>query len=416
MHISLAVTEGPNTGLLLPFDRHDMFVVGRSQRTSTRLPAKDPYLSRFHFMLEANPPRVRVMDLNSHNGTFVNGQRIATPTEIHAGDRIKAGHSVFTAQIEPGEPSTVTELPKPPAEDVTREYTPENPPEAPTTVATNRYPSRLSLPGYRIVREVGFGGMGTVFEAERQADSTTVAIKVVRPSVVPTRKQIERFLREADILRQLDHPSIVRFHETGEAGGMLYFAMEFVPGMDARQYVKDKGTLSVPAATQVCVKVLQGLSHAHARGFVHRDVKPSNILMGQRAGTKVRVKLADFGLARVYEESNMSGMTMTGEIGGSPAFMPPEQILDFRNVGPPADIYGTAATLYFLLTGAFIYDLPEDPVAAFGLVLDGNPIPIRQRNPKVSERIANIIDKGLAKDPSDRFAAAEEMVQALTPM
>ena len=171
----------------------------------------------------------------------------------------------------------------------------------------------------------------------------------------------------------------------------------------------------MPGAARVATGILRALDHAHRRDFVHRDVKPANVILGEGPGKKMEVKLADFGLARLYDESNLSGLTMTGDIGGSPAFMAPEHILDFRNVGPAADLYGLSATLYFLLCGAFIFDLPEDPVAAFGQVLEGEPIPIRSRRVDVPERLAAVIAKGLSKDPADRFPSAEAMVEALRP-
>ncbi len=417
MHISLAVTEGPNTGLVLAFDRHDTFVVGRSLRTSARLPAKDAYLSRFHFLVEVNPPRVRVMDLNSHNGTFVNGAKIAAPIDLNSGDRIKAGHSTFTALIEKGDSATRTETDAPsPKLAVTSDYVPgPDSAERPLPISIANPPPGWTIPGYRLIREIGRGGMGTVFEAARDSDGVSVAVKVVRPAVTPTRKQIDRFLREANILRQLDHPGIVKYHESGDSEELLYFAMEYVPGMDAKQRIKEKGPLSIVAACRITVAVLQALTHAHEKGFVHRDVKPSNVLLELKANKKMGVKLADFGLARVYEESNLSGLTMTGEIGGSPAFMPPEQILDFRNVGPPADIYGASATLYYLLTGKYIFDLPDDPVAAFGLVLDGDPVPVRTRRADVPEGLAAVIEKGFAKEPKGRFANTAEMARGLVP-
>lgn len=405
MQIALAVTEGPNAGLTLTFDRHDTFVVGRSQRTSARLPAKDPYLSRFHFLVEVNPPRVRVMDLNSHNGTFLNGVRLNAPTDLKPGDKIRAGHSIFTATIE-----TVADPTSDPSEDATGEYKPESVTPPPVTSPFAEW----TVPGYRIEREIGRGGMGRVYHAIRESDGQPFALKIIRPATMPTRRQMERFSREAAILQQLDHPGIVRFHESGEANGNLYFTMEFVPGTDGKRFVRERGPMPVVAATRAAVSVLQALAHAHAKGFVHRDVKPSNMLFEFRPGKRaVGVKLADFGLARVYEESNMSGLTLTGEIGGSPAFMPPEQILDFRNVGPAADVYGVAATLYYLLTGKFIFDFPSDPVEAFGLVLDGEPVPIRSRRSDVPDSCADAIHRGLAKEPAERFRSVEEMAAML---
>jgi serine/threonine-protein kinase len=161
------------------------------------------------------------------------------------------------------------------------------------------------------------------------------------------------------------------------------------------------------------MNALAGLAHAHALGFVHRDVKPSNVMLAELGGRKRGVKLTDFGLARVYEDSRLSGLTLTGDMGGTPAFMPPEQILDFRNVGPAADIYGTAATLYYLLTGKYTFDFTEDQVQAFGLILEGEPVPLRGRRPEVPEGLAAVVHQCLAKDPADRAPSAGAFAEGL---
>ncbi|MBX9582745.1 MAG: hypothetical protein K2X87_20765 [Gemmataceae bacterium] len=125
------------------------------------------------------------------------------------------------------------------------------------------------------------------------------------------------------------------------------------------------------------------------------------------------MKLADFGLARVYQASQISGMTLAGEAGGTPAFMPPEQVTDFRNVGPPADVYGTAATLYYLLSGAYVFDLPSGTRAAFDVILGREPIPLRDRRPEVPEGLALMVHAGLAKDPAHRPPSAQAFADAL---
>src|SRR5262249_13895951 len=149
---------------------------------------------------------------------------------------------------------------------------------------------------------------------------------------------------------------------SGEGDGTVWVALEFVKGSDAARRVARQGPMPVAAAVRVAMNALAGLAHAPALGVVHRDVKPSNVMLAELGGRKRGVKLTDFGLARVYEDSRLSGLTLTGDMGGTPAFMPPEQILDFRNVGPAADIYGTAATLYHLLSGKYTFDFTEDQV------------------------------------------------------
>src|SRR5262249_38762413 len=140
------------------------------------------------------------------------------------------------------------------------------------------------VPGFRVVRLLGRGTMGVVHLAVRESDGVEVALKTVRPNVAGTPTQLARFLREAEILKQLDHPHIVRFLQMGEVHGLLYFAMEHVPGTDAKQLLKERGPLPVTTAVRLVCQALKGVAHAHERGFVHRDLKPSNLLITEADG------------------------------------------------------------------------------------------------------------------------------------
>jgi serine/threonine-protein kinase len=160
--------------------------------------------------------------------------------------------------------------------------------------------------------------------------------------------------------------------------------------------------------------MLDGLAYAHARRFVHRDIKPSNLLVTVRDGDEVS-KLADFGLARVYQSSRLSGLTMTGDVQGTPAFMPPEQITRYRDVLPTSDIYSVGATLYYLLTRRHVYDFPKRVELRILKILEENPVPIRSRRPDLPESLAAIIDRCLAREPDDRFASAQALRDSLLP-
>src|SRR5439155_19533887 len=140
-----------------------------------------------------------------------------------------------------------------------------------------------------------------------------------------------------------------------EANGLTYLAMDFGLGTDAAGILKQHGPLPRPRAVGLVCQLLEALEYAQAKGFVHRDIKPANLLVTKVNGREV-VQLADFGLARVYQTSRLSGLTMNGDIGGTLPFMAPEQILNFREAKPPVDQYAAAATLYNLLTGCLIFD------------------------------------------------------------
>ncbi|HJT76486.1 MAG TPA: serine/threonine-protein kinase, partial [Gemmataceae bacterium] len=269
-----------------------------------------------------------------------------------------------------------------------------------------------SIPGYRIARQLGRGGMGVVWLALRPSDGGRVALKTITPAVSGGDEVVQRFLREAEILRQLRHPHIVAFHEMGEADDRLYFAMEYVPGTDAGRHLARSGPLPVARAVAWVCQALAALAYAHDKGFVHRDLKPANLLVGEEGGREA-VKLADFGLARVYQASRLSGLTMTKQMGGTVAFMPPEQIINFREAKPPADQYGMAATLYNLLTNQYIYDLPRSAMEALAMMLQEDPVPIEDRRRDLPAGLVEAVHRGLARDPGDRFPDAEAMRQAL---
>ena len=156
------------------------------------------------------------------------------------------------------------------------------------------------------------------------------------------------------------------------------------------------------------------LDYAHAKGFVHRDIKPPNLLLEREEGRET-VKLADFGLARAYQTSTLSGVTMKGDIAGTIAFMAPEQVNHLRESKPPVDLYAAGATLYWLLTGRYVYDLPRGLSNQILMVLQEAPVPIRSRRPDIPASLAAVIDRSLAREPEQRFADAKDMRRALLP-
>jgi serine/threonine-protein kinase len=386
--LRLAVVAGPHKGREFAFDGRDTFLVGRTPDCHLPLSYDDPYVARRQFLLEINPPRCRLTDLDSRNGTFLNGVRIKT-TEVADGDRIAIGQTVFQVHIVATDPiaEATLDLPAPPVE---------------VDVTIVRPHHSVSIPGYRIEVELGRGGMGVVYRATRERDGLPVALKTVIPAGGTTRKQIERFLRECRILAELEHTNIVRFLEVDEAGPLLYSAMELVDGPDLSGWLREKGPGDIRTAVRIVCQMLAGLAHAHSMGYVHRDIKPGNILIG-RVGDKRVAKLADFGLARVYESSKISGLTMQGDIGGTPAYMAPEQVTHYRDVRPAADQYSAAATLYKLLTDRHTHDFPSDIGGQLSLLVVANPVSIRSRNPAIPEDLATVIHKALNHDPKDRY-------------
>ena len=475
MRINLTVKAGPHEGQVFEFRERANFIVGRSERANFRLAVKDNSISRIHFMIEMNPPECRLTDMESTNGTKLNGQKV-TVAALKDGDLITAGKTtLLVSMIASDEPvpaptervATVrarrgntslrldggaAPITAPPSEhaissadDPSRRRPSEKPtyrcplcgsdigeceigadrtgsidPRATTVWLCPTCRGRIGdqsqpIPGYQVVRELGQGGMGIVYQAVRATDGALVALKTIKPAVDPTPLEMDRFLREARILSQLDHPNIVAFHELGQANGLLYFAMDYVAGTDAAQLLRQNGgPLSIARAVDLVCQLLWSLDYAHAKGFVHLDVKPSNMLVTQEGDRDV-VRLSDFGLARVYLSSRMSGLSSSNEFGGTAPFMAPEQINDLRATKPSADQYSAAATLYNLLTDRYIYDFPKKLHAKIMKILLEDPVPIRDRRPDIPEGLAAIIHHALARDPLARYPNVREMRRALLP-
>jgi serine/threonine-protein kinase len=257
--------------------------------------------------------------------------------------------------------------------------------------------------------------MGVVHLARRESDGATVAIKTIAPAIAGTTGTVARFLREAAVLRRLEHPNIVRFEQMGHSDGRLFFVMEYVSGVHADGLLKRRGgPLPVRTAVALTGQALEALAYAHDLGFVHRDIKPRNVLVGRVDGRPM-VKVTDFGLARIYLTSPLSGLTFTGETSGTSGFMAPEQITDFRGVKPAADQYGAGAMLYYLLTGKRVYDFPPQLQRQLLMVLQEDPIPIRDRRAEIPTELAAIVHRALARKPEDRFPDVRALSDALRP-
>ena len=423
MTVRFRVVEGPHHGREFVFTGHDSFIVGRASLAHFQLPKEDRYFSRAHFMVEVNPPNCRLLDMGSRNGTRVNGSK-AGQCDLKNGDRIHAGRTVIEVLIE-GEESA----PAPSAQVASADAD-----AVPTVTWTGTADKDLRvdheerrqvnpeeqfcLPpvsGYEVVRCLGKGGMGIVYLARRQGDGMPVAIKMIRPTVSRPQSEVRRFLREASILQQLRHPRIVEFQCMGVANEHLYFVMDLVPGCNGQELVQRDGPIPTKLAVGLACQALEALGYAHKQGIVHRDVKPSNLLIADQEENPICM-LADFGLARMYQASRLSGLTLIGEIAGTIPFMPPEQITDFRGSGPSCDQYSLAATLYFLLTGHHIFDFSMIPnEKKMAVILFETPRRIEDYLPDIASDLAKAIHRALEKKPEDRFPDTKALLAALGP-
>jgi pSer/pThr/pTyr-binding forkhead associated (FHA) protein len=389
--LTLDVVAGPHAGQSYQLAGHSTCLIGRGPTGVQLALDRDRGVSGVHFLIEYNPPRARLADLRSKNGTWLNGQKI-DHTDLSDGDQIRAGQSTLKVKLPPVHGTVTVE-----------------PPEC--SVLPTVAPTTPIVAGYEILEELGRGGMGVVYKARRLADEQFVAVKMVSPATVPHPTALARFQRETAILRNLTHRHIVAFHEAGQAGGQLYFVMEYVDGPCAATLVKRHGPFVPARVVELGCQLLDALAHAHLKGFVHRDVKPGNLLL-TRLDDREAVKLADFGLGRAYQASAMSGLTVAGTAGGTPAFMPPEQVLDFRTARPAADQYA-AATLYYLLTGQTIYEPAPTTMGLMMRILNSEPIPLRQPGPPLPAKLSEVFRRALARDARHRFPDVLAMREAL---
>jgi len=259
---------------------------------------------------------------------------------------------------------------------------------------------------YVLERPIGRGGMATVYLAEDRKHDRHVAVKVLNPELAVS-VGAERFLREIRIVARLSHPHILPLIDSGEAGGVLYFVTPYVTGGSLREMLGQQGQLPVSSAQRIAREVGAALDYAHREGFVHRDVKPENILFAD--GHAV---LADFGVARACCVPGMKPVTEVGLAIGTPEYMSPEQAGGEMDLASSSDLYSLACVLYEMLAG-------EPPIrgdnarATMIRQVTATPLPLRVRRPDAPQAMEDALSRALAKNPPDRFANVNEFLAAL---
>jgi tetratricopeptide (TPR) repeat protein/tRNA A-37 threonylcarbamoyl transferase component Bud32 len=261
---------------------------------------------------------------------------------------------------------------------------------------------------YRIISELGHGGMASVYLAEDLKHHRRVAVKVLVPELAAALGP-ERFLREIEIAARLDHPHILPLYDSGEAGGFLYYVMPFVEGGTLRDRLQAERQLPIEDALQIAREVADALSYAHSRNVVHRDIKPENILL---AGGHARV--ADFGIARAISAAGGNRLTQTGVAIGTVPYMSPEQAAGSVDLDGRSDLYSLGCVLYEMLAGDVPFVGPPESIIHQHLIAD--PPPITSRRPAVPPTVAAAIMRALAKTPADRFSPAAQFADALRPV
>lgn len=443
--VILNLTAGPLSGKKLEFSGHDTFIFGRMDDCHFSIP-NDNYLSRHHFLLEVNPPDARIRDLGSLNGTYVNEKKIGSrlsdespeeganrvypQVDLHDGDIIKTGDTCFLVGTFIEKPANQIIRCQRCGKDVSAEVNPKREGEFLCADCANNLASdpgeilralfnnlqgqnkHLQIPEYEIIKLLGKGGMGEVYQAKHNVTGGLKAVKILLSKVAVNAEAREKFIREIQTISSLQHPNIVKFVESGSSGSAFYIIMEYCNSGNLLDFVEFQNRpFTEKEIIPIMLGVLDGLAYAHSKGFVHRDLKPQNILLAKENKSLI-AKISDFGLSKNFTQAGFSGMTVTGSYAGSYPFMPREQVTNFKYVKPVSDVWSIAATFYVIITGELPREFRkgQDPMEA---ILRGNIIPIRNRNSHIAKGIATIIDKSLSNNPKDRYQDASEMKKAL---
>ena len=283
------------------------------------------------------------------------------------------------------------------------------------------------IKGFRKISELGRGGMGAVFKVEKEATGEIFALKVMLSSKNATADARAKFLREASIATQLKHPHILDHYSYGGSGDAFYILQEICEGGSVDKLADSRGgKLPFDLATEITLQILDALIYAHEakveadladgsvaefNGIVHRDIKPGNFFLMDKSAHPI-AKLADFGMSKAFEAAGLTDFTRTGDAGGTPAFMPRQQIINYKYAKPDVDVWAVAASYYFMLTGS----LPKDFHSGkdiWSQALKFPAVPIRKRDRGIGKGIAEAIDHALLEKPAIGFSTAFEFKKAI---
>lgn len=453
MTVTLTIIDGKLQGKSYNFDSRTILWVGRDSNCSLQFPAHPDYeqVSRFHCLLDIDPPKISVCDFNSKHGTYVDailvGKREsgqAAPQGINAdvkpveknlysGNIIGIGNVHIKVTISGEQPDySPPPIAKPPTAmrivaDKAIAFI-KNWLEIPDrTPASQR--EKQAIGGYKIVKELGAGGYGQVFLAEN-AKGKQLAIKVMLAEAVATPAKVKMFEREIDNAKALNHPNVVRLTDNGFDPGnnCLYYAMEYCTGDNLSKFIHSRGgILDLPLAKRLIFQILDGLEYTHNAeipyvrladgsfgkgvGLVHRDLKPSNIMIANTNLGQI-AKIGDFGLSKAFDMAGLSGHTMSGDgFRGTPHFMCRKQVLEFQQAKPEVDIWAAAACLYYMLTSQCTRKFSKGE--GWEVLLDRDVIPIRDRNSDIPAPLAIVIDRALHEGSKQSTTLHYQRVQDL---
>lgn len=380
----LLIDRGPDAGRSFPIGRGEVLTLGRGEAADCRL--SDPHVSRIHCELRAEPDGVRVIDLGSTTGTRVQGRNV-TEHLIRLGEAFFVGKSRLRLELagtgslsrSQGNIATVT-------------------------------PALGGI--FAVGDEVARGQTGVVHRGTDLRNGKAIAVKFLHGTSTESDEQVGRFVRAMTTVVTLRHPNLISVHGAGRSGPRYWIAMEFVPGENLTAVIDRIGSANMldwRIALKVAAQVARALQAAHARGIVHRNIAPRNILI--RKADEV-VKLGDLMLARAIEGLNEGSVTRPGELVGSVAYMAPERTFDESASDGRSDLYALGATLYALLTGRPPFQ-GRSLADTLDQVRSAPPRPPREVHLAVPDLMQSVVLKLLAKRPEDRYASTEPLLSDL---
>ncbi|MBL8767519.1 MAG: protein kinase [Planctomycetes bacterium] len=363
----LIVETGSQKGHSVNLDEDVVYTLGRDERAEVRI--DDELASRAHCKIRGKEGRFFLKDAGSKNGTIVNGAAIgANAVELKSGDKITIGTTALTFF---------------------------------STKEAGGGVGR-TLGGYKLLQRLGRGGMGTVYRALQLSLNREVALKILSPELSRDPAFVERFLKEARAAGQLNHPNIVQVYDVAQDSGLLFYAMEFVPGGTVEDKLNKDGPMPWADALKLLNDAARGLQYAELKKIVHRDIKPDNLMLTE-IGT---VKIADLGLALAQHD----GGDALG-IVGTPHFISPEQARG-QTLDTRSDLYSLGATFFRILTGKTMFH-GESAEEIVKKQLREPPPDVRAAAPNVPEKVASLFTRLVQKEPGQRFQTAGELVDAI---
>ncbi len=454
--VKITIIKGALTGKEYSFTERSLCVIGRALDCNILLPDDELHstISRYHCLLDINPPEICVRDFGSLNGTFVNqkkiGQRdidenihkaqglIYPEYNLQDNDQIQLGDTIFKVTVnseslvndnsEIQEEESTHKLEQNLNLEVSSQSNPLDKVNHLLNEAEHHKGELIAIKGYLVRKELGRGNMGAVYLASHFENRSNVALKVMLPKVESNPRTHKQFMRESRNTQLLRHKNIVQVHDVGCYDGTYFFTTDYCEGGSVAQLIKKKGgRLPLSLAIKIYMQILDGLDYAHqveipsivladgkttsGTGLVHRDIKPGNILLTKKAGIW-QAKIADFGLAKAFDTAGLSGRTATGVSAGTPYYMPRQQIINFKLAKPEVDVWAATATFYKMLTGRHPrnYNKRTDPWLT---TLKMPPIPVKDRDVAIPSALAELVDRVLCDKPELSFKSVRALKNEL---